>query len=119
MRVVTVRDTALLLSPCDQAMEQLFHPVQMTGNRCMNRRVMGGEFDRAIDGQATTAVTFSAGTFYHAAKLDFDQAAGTSAGADRRIEPRDLPVAIAAECRHEGVVLAAEEFVKAAYAQAH
>ena len=83
-------------------MEQFFHAVQMIGDRCVDCRIVGGQFDRAIDGQATTAVTFSAGTFYHAAKLDFDQAAGTSAGADRRIEPRDLPVAIAAEGRQRG-----------------
>ncbi len=80
---------------------------------------MGGQFDRAIDGQATAPVALPAWTLDDAAELDFDQAAGTSARADGGIEPCNLPVAITAQRRHEGIVLAAEKLVEAAFAQPH
>ena len=85
----------------------------------MDRWIVGGQFDRAIDGQATAAVTLPAWTLDDAAELDFDQAAGAPAGADGGVEPCDLPVAITAKRRHEGIVLAAEKFVEAAFAQPH
>src|SRR4051812_30195599 len=91
----------------------------MVGNRRMDRWIVRGQFDRAIDSQATAPVTLPAWTLYNATELDFDQAAGAPAGADCGIEPCNLPVAIAAERRHEGIVLAAESFVEAAFAQPH
>jgi hypothetical protein len=117
--VMTARNATLVLTAGDQTMEQFFHAVQMVGNRCVDRWVVGGQFDRAIDGQATTPVTLPAWTFYDAAELDFDQATGAPTGADCGIEPCNLPVAITAERRHEGIVLAAEKIVEAAFAQPH
>src|SRR3954468_17210049 len=77
--IMAARNAALVLTVGDQTVEKLFHAVQVPGHCCVDARIMGCQFDRAVDGQAATTVALAARTFDNATELEFNQAPGASA----------------------------------------
>src|SRR5690349_12184384 len=67
--IMAARNAALVLAADNQTVEKFFHAVQVPGHRCVDRRIMGRQFDRAVDGQAATTVALAARTFDNATKL--------------------------------------------------